>query len=85
MSHLTSVRVTSLSALLVQAKTSPTFKDVDFAQELGTIKVGEEARTEFLRKIGKDVEVCLLVEYVNVVCACVCVCVRACVRACVCV
>ena len=64
------VSVVSLSTLLVQAKTSPTFKDVDFTQELGTIQIGEEARAEFLKKVDKDVEVCLCVH----VCVCVCVC-----------
>lgn len=73
----TPVSVVSLSTLLVQAKTSPTFKDVDFTQELGTIQIGEEARAEFLKKIDKDVEVCLCVHvYVCAWCGVVGGCVR---------
>lgn len=38
-----------------RAKSSPTFKDVDFTQELGRIQIDPTTREEFMRKVEKDV------------------------------
>nr|WEL12744.1 1-phosphatidylinositol-5-phosphate 4-kinase [Halisarca dujardinii] len=39
-----------------RAKSSPTFKDVDFTQECGRIRVDPTTRKEFLDKVEQDVE-----------------------------
>ena len=40
-----------------KAKSSPTLKDVDFTQTLGKIKIGDEAKTDFMKKVEADVGV----------------------------
>ena len=67
-SHKPNVQTSALICTSLQAKSSPTFKDIDFTQECGKIQIDPTTREEFIRKVEKDVGVSALLSGV-----CVCV------------